>query len=235
MPGRLYGVGIGPGDPELITLKAKRIIESVRYIAVPKANTDGESVALSIVKEYIPDEVEILELVFPMSHDEKLLYSYWNEAASSISSKLDGGHDVAFITLGDPSVYSTYMYIHRLLGNKGYDAEVIPGITSFCASAAKAGVSLAENSETIAIIPSAYECDKLDMILDSFDNIVMMKVAKNLAEINGKLLGKGLADKALLVSRCGFDDQMIEFDLDKAAQSKLSYFTTLIIKKNGVK
>ncbi|MDQ2086945.1 precorrin-2 C(20)-methyltransferase [Herbivorax sp. ANBcel31] len=235
MTGRLYGVGVGPGDPELITLKAKKILEKSKNIAVPKSYQEKESVAFSIAKNFLIDKYNLMEFVFPMTHDSKELLKSWGKAADDIALKLDEGEDVTFITLGDPSVYSTYMYIHRQLVERGYDVEIIPGVTSFCASAAQAGISLAENRETIAIIPSSYQCDNFDTILDSFDNIVMMKVAKNLSYINEKLLEKGLLNNAVLVSKCGMEDQMVERNVKKLEKQNLSYFTTLIIKRNGEK
>lgn len=234
MAGKLYGVGVGPGDPELITLKAKRILEEADCIAIPKTSADKESLALSIVGGMLGDEKEIIELLFPMSFDEKLLESSWNKAIAEIRDKLDAGRNVAFITLGDPTVYSTYMYIHKVLRQQGYETEVIPGITSFCASAARIGISLGENRETIAVVPSAYECENLDDIIDKFDNVVLMKISRRFAKLKEKLKEKGLDDKAVLVSRCGLEGEMVEFDLEKVEEDALSYFTTMIIKKNGV-
>lgn len=235
MPGKLYGIGVGPGDPELITLKAKRLLNEVQCIAVPKTASDRESTALSITEGILDHSKEVLELLFPMSFDEQTLSKSWEKAVSAIRARLDENKDVAFITLGDPTVYSTYMYIHKTIRSLEYQAEIIPGITSFCASAASVGISLGENKETIAIVPSAYECENLTQVLDSFDNIVLMKVAGNLPGIKDKLSGRGLTDKAVLVSKCGFEDEQIEFDIEKAMQSKLSYFTTMIIKRNGVR
>jgi len=234
MAGKLYGVGIGPGDPELITIKAKNILEKVDCIAIPKTSSDKSSTALSIAGGIIGEEKDIFELLFPMSYNEKLLEDSWSSAIGQIRNKLDEGKDVAFITLGDPTVYSTYMYIHKVFKNEGYETEIIPGITSFCASAAKAGISLGENRETIAVIPSAYECNNMDEILDNFDSIVLMKVARSLPELKKKLKDKGLLSNAVLVSKCGFDDEVVEYDLDKINSDSLSYFTTMIIKKSGV-
>lgn len=235
MAGKLYGIGVGPGDPELVTLKAKRILEEVDYIAIPKTSAGRNSQALSIVEGLMDKRKEIIELVFPMSFNEKILESGWSEAVAGVREKLDEGRDVAFITLGDPTVYSTYIYIHKTLKSLGYSTEIIPGVTSFCASAARVGVSLGENRESIAVVPSAYDCENLDDILDGFDNIVLMKVANSLPRLKDKLKDKGLYDKAVLVSKCGHEDEMIEYDLEKASQEKLSYFTTMIIKKNGAK
>jgi len=234
MPGKLYGVGVGPGDPELITLKAKRILEEADCIAVPKTAAGRDSLALSIAEGLLGHRKEIIELQFPMSYDEKLLESSWNSAVASIKGKLDEDRNVAFVTLGDPTVYSTYMYVHKALGQYGYPVEIIPGITSFCASAARVGISLGENRETIAVIPSAYECGNLDDILNSFDNIVLMKISSKFLKLKEKLQELHLQDKAVVVSRCGLDGEMVERNINEVDENSLSYFTTMIIKKNGV-
>jgi precorrin-2/cobalt-factor-2 C20-methyltransferase len=235
MKGKLYGVGVGPGDPELLTIKAKRILEKAAYIAIPKASMGKQSQALTIVEGVLEKKNEILELLFPMSFDENVLKEGWKVALIQVKEKLDLGMDVAFITLGDPTVYSTYMYLHKVLKEEGYETEIIPGITSFCASAARAGVSLGENRETIAVVPSAYECENLGEILNSFDNVVLMKVSKNLSKLKAVLKEKNLLDKTVLVSKCGLPDELIQFDLEGQDNENLSYFTTMIIKKSGVK
>jgi precorrin-2/cobalt-factor-2 C20-methyltransferase len=235
MKGKLYGIGVGPGDPELITIKAKNILEKVHCLAVPKTSMDKASQALAIARGVIESEKEILELIFPMSFDDKVLDESWNTAVQQVSLKLDSGIDVAFITLGDPTVYSTYIYLHKTIKEKGYETEIIPGVTSFCASAAVAGLSLGENRETIAIVPSAYECANLDDILDNFDNIVLMKISKNMEKLKNKLEPKGLSKKAVVVSKCGMDDEMISFGIDELKEYGLSYFSTMIIKKSGVR
>jgi len=234
VPGKFYGVGVGPGDPELITLKAKRVLESVNYIAIPRTAADKDSVALSIAEGVLDTKKAVLELFFPMSFDSELLEASWNNSVAEVKAKLDEGKDVAFITLGDPTVYSTYIYIHKEIKRQGYDTEIIPGITSFCAAAARLGISLAENRETVAVVPSAYECENLEDILTNFENVVLMKVSGNLPKIKNKLKDMGLVDKAVLVSKCGFPDEMIEYNVEKASEKKLSYFTTMIVKRKGV-
>jgi precorrin-2/cobalt-factor-2 C20-methyltransferase len=235
LTGKLYGIGVGPGDPELMTIKARRILGEVDCIAIPVTAVEKGSLALEIAKNFIKEEAETFELLFPMSYDGKLLLDSWNRAANQIRSKLDEGKDIAVLTLGDPTVYSTYMYIHKLLKVYGYEMEIIPAVTSFCASAARAGISLAENKESMAIIPSAYDCENLDDVLDKFDNVVLMKVSKNLSALKDKLSEKGLLDKAVLVGKCGLEGETMDFGLKNIGKEKVSYFTTMIIKKNGVR
>ncbi len=235
MTGKLYGVGIGPGDPELITVKAKRILAEADVVAVPKTAAEKASLAQTIAEGTIEKGKELLELLFPMSFDAKVLERSWDEAIGQIREKLEQGKTVSFITLGDPTVYSTYMYIHKQLQQEGYDTEIVPGITSFCAAAARAGISLGENRETIAIVPSAYECDNLENILKSFDNIVLMKLSKSLPKLKELLKSEGLSESAVLVSKCGLEDEEITYDLNLPDDEKISYFSTMLVKKGGVR
>lgn len=235
MRGKLYGVGVGPGDPELITIKAKNILENVNIIAVPKTAREKESVAWKIAAGIIGSEKEIIELEFPMSYDGKLLSSSWEAAAQVVTDKLEQGFDVAFVTLGDPTVYSTYIYLHKLIIGRGFDGEIVPGVTSFCASAAKAGISLAEGKETVAIVPSSYENNKLSEILDNFDNIILMKAAKSIKELSTILNNKGLDKNSVVVNNCGLDNESLEYELESERTKSFGYFTTVIVKKSGVR
>jgi precorrin-2/cobalt-factor-2 C20-methyltransferase len=230
--GILYGVGVGPGDKELITLKAIRTLKGCDHIIIPKSSEKSDGVAFSIVEDHI-DMDKVIELVFPMTSDKKKLEDSWTSAADEISKRLDQGQSVAMITLGDPTIYSTYMYVHKEIEKRGYESEIIPGVTSFCASAARAGISICENSENVVIIPSAYDCDNLEEMIDEFDNIVLMKVARKMEMLGGMLERKGLASNIHTVSRCGFDDEIVMRGIDPEKSKGLSYFTTSIIKKGN--
>mgnify|MGYP000211769030 CR=1 FL=1 len=135
--GILYGVGVGPGDPELITRKAQRIIAQAAVLAVPDKGS-GEKTALTIAGE-LAEGKEILLCDAPMVRDEAALDAAYEANADRVCALLDGGKDVAFLTLGDPTVYSTYLYLHRKVTARGYEAEIIPGVPSFCAVAAAKG------------------------------------------------------------------------------------------------
>lgn len=232
MPGKLFGVGMGPGDPGLVTIKAKDVLEKADYIACPRSAAEKGSVAWNIASQVLEKKGELLELNFPMSRDEAVLKNGWDEAAARIEEKLAEGKTVAFVTLGDPTVFSTYMYVHKRVAAKGYETEIIPGITSFCAAAARAGISLAEERETVAIVPSAVDCADLEEIVERFDNIVLMKAGGKLARLGEQLKQFGVYDKAVLVSRLGMDGEIVGHDLNRITQEELSYFTTLIINKN---
>ncbi len=153
--GKLFGVGIGPGDKELITLKAVNTIKNADVIAIPDS-LSGKNRAYEIIKEYIYEK-EIIFIPMPMVKDKEHLKASHESGAELIINYLDKGRNTAFATLGDPSVYSTYMYIHRIVESKGYDVEMIAGVTSFCASAARLNISLCDGAEPLIIIPANYE------------------------------------------------------------------------------
>lgn len=234
MKGKIFGVGVGPGDPELMTIKAKKILDTVDIIAIPKTAKDKDSLALTIAKGACDRDWELLELVFPMSKNVEYLEDSWKEAAGVIEEKLSKGLNVAFVTLGDPTVYSTFIYIYKILINKGFEAEIISGITSFCASAARAGVSIAEGAEKIAVIPLVNDIKELIHIMEDFENIVLMKVSKNFIQIRELINQRADFNKTVLVSKCGMEDEFISLDINKIDNNDLSYFTTMILKKNGV-
>jgi precorrin-2/cobalt-factor-2 C20-methyltransferase len=243
---KLHVIGIGPGDPELLTLKAVRIIKECPVICVPKGREEGSSLALSIVQKAVSlDGKEIVETHFPMmktrneesgvrgqgaGKDE--LNEKWNEAAQRILAKLKGGADVAFLTLGDPAVYSTFFYLYdRLLGlQPGLEMEIIPGVSSINASAATAKISLGLGNETIAVLPANY-MDNVKAALEMFDTVVLMKVNKVLNEIRRMIEGMGLLDHAVCISRVGMEDETIYNDIRLIPQEELNYFSMLIVRK----
>lgn len=226
--GTLYGISVGPGDYDLITLKAHKILNSVDIIAVPKSDTNSNSIALSIIENHIQGK-EILELIFPMSCDTELLNKSWNEAAKKIINLLDNNKDVAFITLGDISIYSTFTYINKIISNLGYKVVIVPGVTSFCASASQAQISLAENNDSIIIIPTAINAEQLEHNINNFDTVILMKFRKNFEQIKNLLKSKGLKNNAIVVEKCCMKDEKIYTDIDKI--NSLNYLSTMIIKK----
>ena len=155
MSGILYGVGVGPGDPELITYKAVKIIENAAVIAVP-GNGESERTALSIARSYVGKK-PVLELKLPMTRDQEVLQASHLEAAQTLIEYLEQEKDVAFLTLGDPSIYSTFIYIHRIVEKRGLKARFVPGVPSFCAAAACLNQPLCEGEQPLHIIPASYE------------------------------------------------------------------------------
>lgn len=225
--GKLIGIGVGPGDAELLTLKALNILKKTAVICAPKSATKKPSLALSIVQIYLDhrdDDYELLEPLFPMIEDEKILSGYWDNAAALIMDKLDQGLDVAFITLGDPTIYSTFSYISTRVNGKGFEVEIIPGVTSFTGCAATAGISLAEKDEIVVIVPKVDE--RLERILEYGDTFVIMKTSRH-SDILEKIVCSDIRDKDVIsVQNCGLEDEKVVQDFVKDKK----YLSTTILK-----
>ncbi len=228
MDGTLFGVGIGPGDPELITVKAVRIIERCSVIAVPRSG-DGERMALNIARRAVPSlmDKQIVELDMPMTRDTALLRLSHIRAADKIIESLKNGDDVAFLTLGDPSVYSTYIYVHRIVKENGCQAEIIPGVPSFCAVSARLGDGLVETSEALHIIPGSYEDLKAHLKLKGTK--VLMKCGKAFPDVRAELIGAGLSQNAKMIENCGLESERVYNSLGDADASA-GYFSVIVIK-----
>lgn len=224
--GILYGVGIGPGDKELLTLKAVKTIESADVIALPDS-LSGKNRAYEIIKEYIAGK-EIIYCTMPMTKDKEYLEKSHNETAEKIIKYLDMGKNTAFATLGDPSIYSTYMYIHRIIENKGYEVCMVPGVTSFCASAARLNISLSDGSEPLIIIPASYKDNKELLKMDA--NKVLMKSGKNILKVKEEINQCGLTDKTYMVENCGMENEKIYKDFNQVGEES-SYFSLIIVKR----
>lgn len=232
--GKLYGIGVGPGDPELLTLKAVRVLKEVDVLAIPKSKEESDSIALSIVKEAVDlAKKETLELMFPMTKDKRVLIKAREEAAAALADKLKVGKDVACITIGDPMFYSTFSYLIPLLRERVSEAEIeiVPGISSVMASAGAAVMTLTEADERLAVIPATYESDKIRHILETFDTVVLMKVNRVFEKILGLLDELGLKENAVFIERCGGENQRVVRDLDSLKGEKLDYLSMVIVKR----
>lgn len=231
--GTFYGIGVGPGDPELITLQGKKILERCRYVFVPKARRKAESIALSIAKESIPPDSTIQEVVFPMVTDKTTLKNHWNVAATDIVELLSKGNDVAFLTLGDASLYSTHIYLVRALKERLPELEVVtvPGIAAFSAVAALTGFPVGEGKSPVAIIPTSDDFTQIEQAIGLGGTVVLMKVGKRLAEILD-LLGKHeLLSRSVFVARAGLDGERIETDLENldVQDPHLGYLSVILV------
>ena len=202
--GKLYGVGVGPGDPELLTRKAERVLREADIVAVPDKGA-GEKTALNIVSDLVAGK-ELLYCPAPMVRDQAVLEASYQESADRICARLDEGRTVAFITLGDPTVYSTYIYVHKKVLARGYDAELIPGVPSFCAVAARLNTSLCEGAERLLIVPASH--DAADC-LDIRANKVFMKAGKAIGELQTQLAERGMLEHASLVANCGMEGELV--------------------------
>ncbi len=252
MTGRLYVIGVGPGDPELLTLKAVRILKEVSCICVPKGREEGSSLALSIVEKAINVKgKEIIEAHFPMKKTKERikeskyqsnkdsdvfidsgLDAKWQETIKIVYNKLNKDIDMAFITIGDPTIYSTFFYLYdRLLElNPELKIEIVPGVSSINASAARAKISLALADEKIAILPANY-MDTLKDTLERFDTIVLMKVYKVFDDLIKTLRDMHILKNAVYISRAGMEDEKIFEDILDVKPKDLNYFSMVIIRK----
>jgi precorrin-2/cobalt-factor-2 C20-methyltransferase len=231
---KIYAIGVGPGDPELLTGKAERILRSVPVICAPTAGPVDSSYALSVIEPLLDrNRQEVIIQVFPMRKNQSGLDEYWETAAAEVAERVRRGNDVAFITIGDPFIYSTFLYIYRIFREKYPEipVEIIPGVSSINAAAIAAGIPLGQASERIAIIPAAFEEKELRNILSNFDTVVLMKVSRVFDGVYALLKELGLERKAAFISRVGTADQEVVFDLERLLSRKLDYMSLLIVKK----
>lgn len=231
--GTLYGIGVGPGDPELITLKAVNILRSVAVVFAAASTKNSHSLAEKIVSPHLKEDVPVKPLGFPMTRDKNMLANAWQENAQIVVEILKEGEDAAFITLGDPMIYSTFGYLMRTIKESGHDIpiEIIPGITSYQAGAAAAGQTLAEAEESFTVISGALGAEKLKQVIDDTDSVVMLKVYRNYKEIIETLNELELNDSSVLISRCGLDGEEIVGNLKDRPENVPPYLSFLIIKK----
>lgn len=235
MKGRFYGIGVGPGDPELLTLKGQRLLKEVAVLSYPEAEAGGERIALSIVSSLVQGEKEHLPLVFPMTRDQGALEASRWEAARQVLAQLHEGKDVAFVTLGDPSFYSTYGYLVRRIRQMDPEVriETVPGVTAFCAGAAALNLPLGEGNDRVAIVPSVEDISSLPQVLQSFESVVLMKVHREFPRVIDILAQEGRKDDAFFLSRVGQPGGFIERDLDLLRERNLDYLSMIIVGGKG--
>ncbi len=238
--GRLYVVGVGPGDPELMTLKAVKILKKVPVFCFPKGKEEGSSVAMSIVSKIVSlDGKEVIEAHFPMKKVPVKdaascdVSSSWEETVEIILSHVLKGKDIAFLTLGDSVIYSTFFYLYdRLLSLlPSLQVIIVPGVSAMSASSASAGMPLCLGSERIALLPATYEEEKLKDTLLSFDTVVLMKINKVFDRTLSLLEKLGLVSSAVVVEMASTEKERVIKDLRSIKGETLHYFTTLIVKK----
>lgn len=223
--GRFYSVGIGPGDPMLMTLLAVETIKKCDIIAVPKSGA-AENIALKITREYLSGKA-IVECDMPMTRDSALLAKSHEAAIAQIALFLDEGKEVAFLTLGDPSIYSTAMYVHNGLSKLQYTTTLIPGVPSFCAAAASLNVSLCEGKTPLHIIPASYSGS--GEMLELSGSKVLMKSGKSIREIKEKLNANDM--KAMAVECASMENEKVYHNIEDLREDS-SYFSIILIKEN---
>ncbi|MGC8602123.1 MAG: precorrin-2 C(20)-methyltransferase [Desulfomonilaceae bacterium] len=232
--GKLYGIGIGPGDPDLMTFKGVKILGDCQHVFVPKARQDGESLALNIARKHIHPGAKIHEILFPMTTDKKELEERWAESARQIAGVLETGSDACFLTLGDAFLYSTYIYMLRALRRRLPDADVItiPGITAFSAAAAVSEFPVGEAKEPVTIVPTAEDLDAVRRAIKSGGTVVLMKIGKRLDRVLEVLDNEGATDRSVFVSHVGLDNQKIVKDLNtlRGGEADRGYLSVILVR-----
>ena len=230
--GTFYGIGVGPGDPDLLTVKAIRAIKEVDVIIAPKTEKKEGSVALEIARPYLKSDIKIIYQVFPMVKDFAESPEIFISNKEEILELLQANKNVAFLTLGDPMFYSTYIYIFKLLAEEKINIETIPGVPAFLAIASRIGRPLAFGNDILSIIPATADIDEIDAALDVSNTSVLMKVYKNFGEIVNTLEHHNMAQQATLVSRCGLPDEKIIENVSDHKNDKINYLSTIITRRD---
>ena len=229
--GKFYGIGVGVGDPENITVKATKKLHEVDVIVLPEAKSGEGSTAFNIVKEYVKAGVEQMFLEFPMIKDVEARKVFRKNNADKISAELEKGKNVAFLTIGDPMTYSTYTYVLEHIADD-VEVETIAGITSFNSIAARLNVPLMIGDEDLKVVSVNRKTDIYKEI-ENNDNLVLMKISRNFEKIKKAIIETGNKENAVIVSDCGKDNEVIYWDIESVEE--VPYFSTMILKKKGVK
>ncbi|WP_013322090.1 precorrin-2 C(20)-methyltransferase [Gloeothece verrucosa] len=229
--GVLYGISLGTGDPELITVKGLRLLQRASVVAFPSGVRGQRGIAEQIVFPWLLDKQHKLALSFPYVQDEQVLKKAWQQAATQVWQYLKAGEDVAFVCEGDVSFYSTFTYLAQTLVEQHPEVEIqtVPGVCSPMAAASALGIPLTLRSQRLVILPAIYSLDELEKVLDWAEVVVLMKVASVYQSVWQLLEKRNLLDNCWLIERATFPDQMIYRNLKEQPQLNLSYFSLLIV------
>ena len=234
--GILYGIGVGPGDPDFITLKAVNILGRVDMVFAASSSKNSHSQAVEIVKPHLKASVPIEMLSFPMTRDKKVMEAAWQDNAKAIIKEIEQGKNAAFITLGDCMTYSTYGYILKQIQKLAPHIEIIsiPGVTSYQAAAARINTPLVEGEQSMVLLSGVTGGDKFRQLQDRADNVVFLKAYKNAGDIAAALDEAGMADKSVGIVKCGLDGEQIVRDINIFQKKKPDYWTLIISRKSGI-
>ncbi len=233
---KLYAIGVGPGAPDLLTLRAAEILRRVPVIFSPLSAMGTTSRALEVVRGLLdPTRQEVVELSFPMQKEQDELEGEWEEAASEVVEHLRRHGEGAFITIGDVSLYSTFIYVQRILEVQHPDLiiEMVPGIPSFSAMTALLGMPYGQGDDRIAILPATFGPERIGAVLREFETVILMKVNRVLDEVLDTLEQLGLTEHATFVTKCGMPDQDVVYDVRTLRGQRPSYFSILLITKTA--
>lgn len=232
---KLYGIGVGPGDPDLLTIKGKKIMNAVDVLLCPVKKEGDKSYAYEIIESHLENsQVEIVDLVYPMHYNQKNLEEHWQINGDIISAYIQEGKSCAFITLGDPTLYSTFMYTLPFVKVEEEALEIIPGITSFAAVASELNQPLTKWDESLKIMPVQRQTkEALVKRLEGEDNIILMKPSRDSRPIVEALKTLGLHDKFKMITKVGRDSSVVVSDIDVLEKQEVPYLSTMLIKKGG--
>ncbi|QLA15315.1 precorrin-2 C(20)-methyltransferase [Desulfolutivibrio sulfoxidireducens] len=233
--GTLYGLGVGPGDPELVTLKAARILGRVDVILAASSTKNDYSLSLDVVRPHLRPGVEVIRLGFPMTRDQGILDAAWEKNAARAADVLKSGRDAAFITLGDPLLYSTFGYLLPRLRSILPEAPVsiVPGITSFQAAAAAAGEVLAESGENLLILSGVADEARNRELLGLADRAVILKAYRNFPAIREMLRREGREGGTIFATRLGIEGERVVRELEDAPDAPHYLSLCLVGRRNG--
>lgn len=233
--GRFYGLGVGPGDPELITIKAHRILAACPVVAVPKGRRKGDGFAWQVVRQYVdPARQEVLELDFPMTRDPARVETEVRRNALTVLRRLEAGLSVAAVTEGDPFFYSTFVHLYEQLRqvNPEVEVEVVPGVSSFLAAAARLGFPLGLRDDRLAVVAEVGDVEDARRVLEGFDTVVFLKVSAYFDTVWSALESLGRLADARLVTRVSVPGQeRLVYDIRGLRGHDLDYFSLLLVRK----
>lgn len=229
---KFYGIGVGVGDPEMITVKAVNALKDLDIVIVPDAGREFESTAYSIAKNYLKENCNIVNMEFSMNPDIKKRKEEREKNGKIVEEYLNEGKNVGFLTIGDPMTFSTYVYLLDSISNS-HEVVTVAGISSFADMSARFNLPLVMGNETLKVVPLHKKCD-IKKEIENSDNIVFMKVALKFDELREAIRETGNMNNVLMVSESGKEKQKIYFDLDEVDSENVPYFSTMILKKGGV-
>ncbi|VFQ47245.1 precorrin-2 C(20)-methyltransferase [Desulfoluna butyratoxydans] len=235
--GTLFGIGVGPGDPDLITMKAVKAMQDVDVIFTASSSKNSFSLAVEIARPHLPEHLEVEILPFPMTSEQGVTTKAWKENADRIAEVLKAGKNAAFLTLGDPLTYSTFGYILQYMKADHAECPVvtIPGITSFQAAAARINTPLVEAEESLVITSGAYGGEHVRRVAATSENVVLLKAYKNVDDIADALSDSGLMENSCAIKKCGREGEEIIWNVGDLREVKPDYWTLIIAKqKNGL-
>ncbi|MFP4475313.1 MAG: precorrin-2 C(20)-methyltransferase [Desulfatibacillaceae bacterium] len=234
--GTLYGIGVGPGDPDLLTLKAVKLLKDVDVVYTASSTKNQHSLAVRVAEPHIPEDTPVIRLAFPMCKDKDILEKAWAENASIILETLAKGRNAAFLTLGDCMTYSTYGYVSRHVKRQapGIDMVAVPGITSYQAAAARVNRPLVEGEESLLVLSGVHGGGRFREMSDRADNVVFMKAYKNVSDIAVALDESGWMEHSVGVVSCGLPGERVVTNVRDFVDAPPDYWTLILARnRNG--